>query len=121
MGPMAKPSPLSRKYSITPLVASKPKADPPERTTALIPCTVLSGSSKSVSLVPGAPPITQYDAVIGLELVKMLTPDLRICSSEFPTSNPGTSVIKFLGPDFKVICSALHQPLGKRQLSLMLH
>ena len=52
--------------------------------------------------------------------------DILLCldprsPADFPTFNPGTSVIKFLEPGFKVIYSVLHQPQGKRQLSLMLH
>ena len=114
-GPIANPLPFRRKWSATPLVASKPKAEPPERTTASIPWTVLSGSSKSVSLVPGAPPITEYEAVIGFKLVKTLTPDFRTQSSEFPTSIPGTSVIRFFGPGSHVIYSALRPLLSIRQ------
>ena len=40
----------------TPCAASRPKALPPESTIALTLSTMLSGSSRSVSRVPGAPP-----------------------------------------------------------------
>ena len=38
--------------------ASSPNAEPPDNTKASIFSTSLSGSNKSVSLVPGAPPRT---------------------------------------------------------------
>ena len=41
-----------------PCAASRPKALPPESTMALTFCTWLTGSSRSVSRVPGAPPRT---------------------------------------------------------------
>ena len=60
---------------MTPLAASKPNADPPARTIPSIFSTILSGDSKSVSFVPGAPPRMLTLALNEVDRVKTVTPD----------------------------------------------
>ena len=63
--PAANPRPAARSAAVTPEAASSPKADPPDRTSASTRSTVLSGARRSVSRVPGAPPMTWTAAVNG--------------------------------------------------------
>ena len=56
--PSEKPRPWARSPATTPLAASRPNAEPPDKTSASTACTDLSGSNRSVSRVPGAPPMT---------------------------------------------------------------
>ena len=53
-----------------------PNADPPDKTSALIASTVLCGSRRSVSRVPGAPPRTWTAAVAGISQRMTVQPDL---------------------------------------------
>ena len=83
---------------MTPLAASRPKAEPPERTIASISLTSLSGSSSGVSLLPGAPPRIEIPAVKGLSAVMTVTPDLSVPSAALPTFSPSISVIRLVLP-----------------------
>ena len=74
--PTAKPRPSSLSPAITPLAASRPKAEPPEITSASMSLTHLSGSRRAISRVPGAPPMIDTPAVKGLSAVRTVTPDL---------------------------------------------
>ncbi len=56
------PMPCSSSQRTAPLAASNPNALPPESTIACTCWTVLTGSSRSVSRVPGAPPRTSTPA-----------------------------------------------------------
>ena len=61
-GPTRYPTPASSRKRIVPSAAASPKALPPESTTAWTRSTVFSGSSRSVSRVPGAEPRTSTPA-----------------------------------------------------------
>ena len=78
--PTRNPRPVARNPSITPEHASNPNADPPASTSPSTAATVLSGASKSVSRVPGAPPITCTEAVKGASPVTIVTPDFSVSS-----------------------------------------
>ena len=56
--PTGNPTPAEANRTITPSAAASPNADPPDRTTAWTRSTMLRGSSRSVSRVPGPPPRT---------------------------------------------------------------
>ena len=53
--PTVKPRPASASQSMTPAAASRPKAEPPDSTTASMRSTRVPGASNSVSRLPGAP------------------------------------------------------------------
>ena len=72
-----------------------------DSTKASTPGTLASGRRKSVSRVPGAPPITCTPATIGASPKTTLTPDFRTGSVACPTDSPATSVIWFRGPGLK--------------------
>ena len=55
--PTANPRPMPCSTSCTPDAAASPKAEPPDSTSASTLSTVRAGSRRSVSLVPGAPPM----------------------------------------------------------------
>src|SRR5689334_22980301 len=61
---VAKPTPRFRSPSITPSLAARPNADPPESTTADTVETVRTGESSSNSRVAGAPPRTSPDPTV---------------------------------------------------------
>ena len=61
-------------------------------------CTSLSGSRRSVSRVPGAPPRTAQDATAGSSNSATVTPEANRSSWAFPTVRPGTSVMRLRGP-----------------------
>ena len=63
VGPTGRPMPRLSSSRATPLAASRPKADPPERQTAWTLSTVFSGRSRSVSREAGAPPRTSTPPV----------------------------------------------------------
>ena len=75
------PRPRSRSSACTPVAASRPNAEPPERTTASTRSTVRCGSSRSVSRVPGAPPRTSTLATAGSSKMIAVTPEARRASS----------------------------------------
>ena len=85
--PTAKPRPAAARASITPDAASSPKAEPPESTSASTLSTSRSGASRSVSRVPGAPPMTCTAATNGSSAVNTVVPDL---SPRPPRSRRGT-------------------------------
>src|SRR5499426_1693275 len=91
---MAKPRPRSRSSACTPAPASKPKAEPPDSTTASMRSIVRCGSSRSVSRVPGAPPRTSTAATAGSSNTMAVTPEARRTSSACPTRTPATSVMR---------------------------
>jgi len=80
IGPVSKPRFRFFRQSITPLEASKPNADPPERTSPSILSTILSGDNKSVSFVPGAPPKILALALNEVARVRTVTPDFNLSS-----------------------------------------
>ena len=110
--PTGNPRPLSAKASATPDAASRPKADPPDRTRASTFCTRRSGASRSVSLVPGAPPMTCTAAVNGCSEVSTVVPDLRVASEALPTRNPSTSVTRLCLPGCRAAGMMLFQSHG---------
>ena len=55
-GSMGRPTLCSRRYRRTPVAASSPKTLPPVSSTAWTSWTAFSGTARSVSRVPGAPP-----------------------------------------------------------------
>src|SRR5699024_415262 len=61
--PTSNPIPCSSKYLITPDAASTPNAEPPDKTIPCIFSIIFLEDSKSVSLVPGAEPLTSTPAV----------------------------------------------------------
>ena len=63
VGPTGRPMPRLSSSRATPLAASRPKADPPERQTAWTLSTVFSGRSRAVSRDAGAPPRTSTPPV----------------------------------------------------------
>ena len=86
--PTGNPRPVSAIASATPDAASRPKADPPDKTNASTFFTRRSGASRSVSLVPGAPPMTCTAAVNGCSAVSTVVPDLSAASEAFPDLKP---------------------------------
>src|SRR5262245_20234015 len=97
MSPMAKPRPRSRSSACTPAPASRPKAEPPDSTTASMRSAVRCGSSRSVSRVAGAPPRTSTATVAGSAKTIAVTPEARRASSACPTRTPATSVMRLRG------------------------
>ena len=87
---------------MTPAAASRPKAEPPDRTTASTVSTVFSGASRSVSRVPGAPPMTWTAATAGSSQTTTVTPDFSVASSALPTLRPATSVMRLRSGWFMV-------------------
>ena len=74
---------------------SRPKAEPPESTSASTLSTVISGESMAVSRRPGAPPWTAIEAIAGVEKTTAVTPEAIRASSAWPTKMPGISVMRF--------------------------
>ncbi len=72
--PTAKPRPAAASHSMTPAAASRPKAEPPDSTTASTRSTKVSEESNSVSRLPGAPPRTSTDAVAGASASTTVAP-----------------------------------------------
>src|SRR5205823_14859101 len=68
--------------------------------------TNVAGPSNSVSRVPGAPPRTSTDATAGASHKTTVVPVMAAESSAWPTSSPGTSVIRLRGPGSAI--SSLH-------------
>src|SRR6056297_3780886 len=93
----SKPRPRARSAMTTPSAAS-PRAAPPARTRASTARTRRSGARRSVSRVPGAPPMTWTEAVNGASAVTTVTPDFRPASVALPTRSPATSVTRFRRP-----------------------
>src|SRR6266545_94897 len=77
---------------MTPLAASRPKALPPDRTIAFTFCTWLTGLSRSVSRVPGAPPRTSTLATAPVSVRITVHPVGRSVRVKWPTLIPGTAV-----------------------------
>lgn len=92
------PRPASRSPIITPSAAANPKAEPPDRTSASTCWTVAFSAKRSVSRVPGAPPIICRAATIGASQTRTVTPDFRTVSEAWPRRSPATSVIALRGP-----------------------
>ena len=88
------PLPRSRSTEITPPMASRPKTEPPESTSASTRSTVMSASSRWASRRPGAPPETAMEAVAGASNSSAVTPVAIFSSWALPTSTPGTSVMR---------------------------
>ena len=55
-GPAGQPMLCSSSHRTVPVAASRPNALPPDKTIAFTLSTMLSGLSRSISRVPGAPP-----------------------------------------------------------------
>ena len=79
---------------MTPPAASRPKAEPPDRTNASTCSTIISGSSNAVSRTAGAPPWIAIEATAGSSKMTAVTPVAMRSSSADPTRTPATSVIK---------------------------
>src|SRR5262249_43666153 len=62
--PTAKPTPRRASHDMTPLAAARPKALPPEKTTAWTSETRFPGVNTPVSLARGAPPPTPPAAIV---------------------------------------------------------
>lgn len=97
-GPTAKPRPIARRPAMMPDPASRPKAEPPDRNRASTRSTIRSGARRSVSRVPGAPPITCTAATKGWSAVTTVTPERKPSSCALPRRRPATSVIRLRGP-----------------------
>src|SRR5208337_3647144 len=80
---------------MTPPAASRPKAEPPDRTKASTCSTIISGSSNAVSRTAGAPPLIAIEATAGSSKTTAVTPEAMRSSSADPTRTPATSVIRF--------------------------
>src|SRR5947199_3238376 len=76
-------------------MASRPKAEPPDKTSASTRSTVIAGSSSAPSRTPGAPPSIAIEATAGSTKIRAVTPEARRASAALPTLRPGTSVIRF--------------------------
>src|SRR4029434_883360 len=88
------PRPCSRSQACTPDAASRPKADPPDKTMASMLSTVSAGSSRAVSRVPGPPPRTSTLAITASSKTTAVTPEPSLGSPACPTRTPGISVIR---------------------------
>jgi hypothetical protein len=87
-------------------IAAIEQMEPPDSTSASTRSTVISGSSKAVSRVPGAPPIMAIEAVAGASNTTRLTPEARRSWTADPTLIPARSVIKlFMLPLYHFSCS----------------
>ena len=84
--------PRSSSQRITPLAASRPKALPPARTIACTLSIALTGSSSSVSRVPGEAPRTSTPATAPSRAITTVQPVGRRGSVKWPTSRPATAV-----------------------------
>src|SRR5699024_2007396 len=73
--------------------ASNPNALPPDNVIACTFSTKLVGRSRSVSLVPGAEPLTSTPQTAPSSAMATVHPVSASSSSQFPTLMPGTSVI----------------------------
>ena len=78
--PMAKPRPCSVSQPCMPPAASRPNAEPPASAMPSMPSTVLTGSSRALSRVPGPPPRISSDATAGLSKMIAVTPDASAAS-----------------------------------------
>ena len=74
MLPTEKPRPCWRSSVIAPPAASRPNTEPPESSTASIPATVISGSSRAVSRAPGPPPCVTAEATFAVSKTIAVTP-----------------------------------------------
>ena len=92
---MRRPRPCSASQACTPPAASSPSAEPPESAMASIASTVLAGSSRPSSRVPGPPPRTSIEATAGWSKMIAVTPEARAASSAWPTRTPAMSVRRF--------------------------
>src|SRR5262245_31573755 len=92
---MRKPRPRSASQACTPPPASSPKAEPPESVIASMASTVLTGSSRASSRVPGPPPRTSTEATAGLSNRMAVTPEASAASPAWPTLTPAISVRRF--------------------------
>ncbi len=88
----SKPTLCSYRYFRTPVATSRPNALPPERNTACTCCTRFTGSSRSVSIVPGADPRTSTPATAPASDRITVQPVGRSPRVKCPTLRPGTSV-----------------------------
>ena len=59
---------------MTPSAAESPQDEPPDSTIASTCSTVMPGSSRALSRVPGAPPSTAIEAMVGLSNSATVTP-----------------------------------------------
>src|SRR5436190_17449241 len=90
--PMVAPMPRSSSQRMTPPAASRPNALPPARTTACTLSIALTGSSNSVSRVPGEAPRTSTPATAPARAITTVQPVGRRASVKWPTSRPATAV-----------------------------
>src|SRR5260370_27956499 len=97
-GRSVNPIPWADKAVATPAAAARQNTDPPASTTACARPMRFSGASASVSRVPGPPPRTSTPAGQSFAHRTTVTPDCTRSSVACPTVNPGTSVMRFLGP-----------------------
>ncbi len=86
------PTPRSSRSRMTPSAAARPKADPPERTTASIRSIIRIGSSRSKSRVAGAPPLTSPEATVPSGNRTTVQPVRASRSVQWPTVTPSISV-----------------------------
>src|SRR5262245_15352895 len=100
---------------MTPDAVSRPNALPPERTTAWICLTVLTGSSRSVSRVPGAAPRTSTPATAPSSVIMTVQPVGLRESVKWPTLIPATSVIAELPSDRSGFDFINHEPLSRKR------
>ena len=90
--PASKPIFLSASSLITPEAASRPKAEPPLKTTALTAFTVFSLLRRSVSLVAGPPPLTSTPPTAPSSQTMTVHPVPFSLFSALPSLNPFMSV-----------------------------
>src|SRR3990170_1397955 len=89
-----RPRPWPRRKEPPPPAASRPNSEPPESTTASMLVTVISGSSRAVSRLPGAPPRVTPDATFAWSKTTTVTPVATRASCAWPTRMPARSVIR---------------------------
>jgi hypothetical protein len=90
----SKPTPRSDRNRITPSAAASPNALPPVSKTALTSWTSVPGRRRSVSRVPGAPPLTSPDPTVPGGQRTTVHPVAPTRSVSWPTSRPATSAIE---------------------------
>ena len=99
--PVAKPTPASARWAITPSPAASPNAEPPESTSASMRSTRRSGASSANSRVAGAPPRTSPDATVPSGNSTTVHPVRATASVQWPDPHAG---------DLEVVDARVHRP-----------
>src|SRR5699024_9292495 len=111
-----KPMPAASRTAIAPSAAPRPEAEAPHSAMAWIRSTVLCGSSRSVSRVPGPPPRTSTEATAPAGAAIIVAPESPSPPSLIacPTPRPRTSISELLGPGWVPNNSADSLDLARR-------